>query len=354
MTRDTAPSLYRWAGEWEEKPTLAMSHTSIVLPRDGTVVLGAADEATLVVRDRSGRIARRVPVAGVVELHGLTLVDEDGKERIWVADTAEKLYGGGAELEIRASLPGQVVQIDLDGDIRRRLERPDLEVYAETPYSPSGIAVDERRSGGSGDIWVADGYGAWLVHRYDAAGRYLSTLDGTEGAGRFQEPHDLLIDARGADRRLYVADRVHGRIQVFDLSGAFVGVIGEGDLGGPTQMAISGEHLIVTDLLRGRLSVFDRQNRLVAQLFEHPSAPPSWEQLPRWEADGWPNARSSDGRVERASLEPGAFHTPHGIAVAQDGTLYVSEFAIGGRTAVLEPVSPRGTAGARASRSTAA
>ncbi|WP_328842747.1 hypothetical protein [Streptomyces sp. NBC_00258] len=314
-----------------------MSHTSIVIPRDGSIGLGAADEPALVFRDRTGNVTRRVSVPDVIELHGLTLVEEDGEQRIWIADTAEKLYGGQPELYIQASLPGKVLQIDLNGNVLRRLANPDVAAYTETPYAPSGVVVDEQRFGGSGDIWVADGYGASLVHRYDAAGNYVSTLDGTKGAGRFQEPHDLLIDRRGAEPLLYVADRVHGRIQVFDLTGTFVRVVGEGDLGGPTQMAVSGEYLIVTDLLRGRLSIFDGNDRLVTHQFEHSSAPQSWGDLARWEAQGWPNALSAEGIVAPVHFEPEAFHTPHGIAVAPDGTVFVCEFALQGRVAVLDP-----------------
>jgi hypothetical protein len=40
-------------------------------------------------------------------------------------------------------------------------------------YNPSGHLVD---------VWVADGYGLHVVHRFDAAGRLLATLDGTAAA----------------------------------------------------------------------------------------------------------------------------------------------------------------------------
>ena len=40
------------------------------------------------------------------------------------------------------------------------------------------MAVDEERHGGSGDIWVADGYGESYVHRFDKSGRYTSSITG--------------------------------------------------------------------------------------------------------------------------------------------------------------------------------
>jgi hypothetical protein len=98
-------------------------------------------------------------------------------------------------------------------------------------------------------------------------------------------------------------------------------------------LALSGGLLLVTDLLAGRLSLFDREDRLLGHLFAEPTAPSAWDDLP----DGWPNARSAEGTLVRAELRPGAFHTLHGVAAGADGTMYVSEFAIGGRIAVLRP-----------------
>ena len=47
---------------------------------------------------------------------------------------------------------------------------------------------------------------------------------------------------------------------------------------------------------------------------------------------GWPNALSSDGRMEPAHhLAAGVFNSPHSLAVDADGNLYVSEWLIGGR-----------------------
>jgi hypothetical protein len=98
-------------------------------------------------------------------------------------------------------------------------------------------------------------------------------------------------------------------------------------------MAIGGETLVVTDLLAGRVSIFNRDDRLIAHLFPHPSPPPAWDRVP----DAWPNARSDHGLIVAADLESGVFHTPHGVAIDANGRIYVSEFSIGGRIAVLTP-----------------
>lgn len=329
-------TLYDWSGEWfdPDDGSLAMMHTSVIITRDGQVVAGKTSEPALVFRNRDGTMTHTSPVSGVFELHGLTLVEEDGVELIWVADNATKMYGGSSELEVRfEDGGGKVVQIDLNGQRRRSLDRPPLEIYETSPYMPTAVAVDEARFGGTGDVWVADGYGAGLVHRYAADGRHLQSLDGESGAGKFSQPHHVLIDRRSPVAELYVADRLNQRIQVYDLDGNFKRTVGERLIHGPTQMAATATNLVVTDLLAGRLTILDSDDQVIGHLFAHPSPPPSWAEMP----DAWPNARASDGHIVSATLQPEIFHTPHGIVAAADGTIYVSEFAIGGRIAVLTP-----------------
>lgn len=74
----------------------------------------------------------------------------------------------------------------------------------------------------TGEIWVADGYGASLVHRFSADGNYVSTLDGTEGAGRFRSPHGLRFCRSVDGIELFITDRANRRIVVYDGDGNFL------------------------------------------------------------------------------------------------------------------------------------
>jgi DNA-binding beta-propeller fold protein YncE len=75
--------------------------------------------------------------------------------------------------------------------------------------------------GPEGDLFVADGYGNSRVAHYSKEGEYVGQW-GTKGTGdgEFNLVHDVALDSRG---RVYVADRVNQRVQIFDRQGKFMG-----------------------------------------------------------------------------------------------------------------------------------
>ena len=168
---------YEWIDGWGQLPDEpairnGWAHTGAAVTRAGDVVVGHPGEPTLLFLRPEGRIRHRVPTTGFVELHGLLVVDEDGDERLWIADTGgkDRVVGGEPDWTPQPE-GGSVAQVDLDGHTVRTLERPDIEAYADGIYQPTSVAVDEPRFGGSGEIWVTDGYGASLVQRFGAGGR---------------------------------------------------------------------------------------------------------------------------------------------------------------------------------------
>jgi DNA-binding beta-propeller fold protein YncE len=183
--------------------------------------------------------------------------------------------------------------------------------------------VDEVRFGGAGDIWVADGYGSGLVHRFDDSGRHVSRLSGEEGAGRFTCPHAVFIDRRsGKAPELYIADRGNRRVQVYDLAGRYLRSLGDGFLNSPSGFVQWGEVLIVAELF-ARLAVLDNADKLIGYIGVDDAAAGR---------PGWPNAIADDGRARAPELaEAGRFNSPHSMAVDADGNLYVAEWLIGGR-----------------------
>lgn len=223
--------------------------------------------------------------------------------------------------------------MSLDGQILSELplppQDPQFPAGPMGPYCPCGCAVDEERFGGTGDIWVTDGYGSGLVHRFDKDGNHLSTLTGEEGSGRLLCPHAIFIDRRNEKvPELYIADRINVRVVVYDLDGQYLRTFGETCLNSPSDLLQWGDLLVVAEIYQ-RLAVLDSDDNLVGYIGADPDpeAAQGWPTRP-----GWPNDLSEDGRAEIPLLpQHDRFNSPHAVAADASGNLYVSEWLLGGR-----------------------
>lgn len=314
---------FSWA-EWDARPLGAAdewAHPGLAVAPDGSITVFDQSARELVRLGADGHETMRtlVPVACA---HGLIVSGSD----TWVADTGVRVRVEQGTV-VTEEEPGAVLRIGSDGQVALTLPRPDHAAYAEGAYIPTSVAVAEQRLGGHGDVWVADGYGQALVHRYSAAGEHLATLDGTEGGGRFDRAHCVAIDSRGSQPRLLVTDRSNHRVAAYDLDGRFIKLLGVGELRMPSAFAISGEFLVVAELW-SRMAVYDPDDQLVGFLGEGEEA---------WREDAWPN-QTSDGKVGRRPVQVGRFNAPHGLGAGPDGTLYVAEWSLGGRIVELKPL----------------
>ena len=302
--------LYEWTPGWElPQEPLGWMHSGAAVV-DGRVLVAHPAEPVLLAYEGAG-LASSTPLEGLLEPHGFHPV-ADG---MWIGDVGFKRRVRGPGFETERGR-GRVVLVDASGAVERELDDPG------EGWSPTAIAAVEE----TGDVWVADGYGKSLVHRFDGEGAHVLTLTGEEGAGRFDCPHGVVVDRRGAEPELYVSDRANGRIQVFDLEGRFKRVVGERIVVTPTDMAVVGEELVLTDFTRSRVTVLDPDDRLVEHVGANPTAR---------ERDGWPNALDDAGNLVRPSLEPGLFNSPHTLAADEEGNVYVTEWLIGGRLTKL-------------------
>jgi hypothetical protein len=220
----------------------------------------------------------------------------------------------------------------LGGQIRSELpippQDPAIPAGPMGPYCPCGCAVDEERFGGAGDIWVADGYGSGVVHRFDKHGNHRSTLTGDEVGQQLACPHAVFIDRRKTAPELYIADRVNTRVLVYDLDGRHLRNFGEQFLNSPSDFAQWGDLLVVAELY-ARVAVLDPGDNLLGYIGDdrEAAAAQGWPTRP-----GWPNALAGDGRTEIPQLpRHDRFNSPHAVATDADGNLYVSEWLLGGR-----------------------
>jgi DNA-binding beta-propeller fold protein YncE len=153
-----------------------------------------------------------------------------------------------------------------------------------------------------GTFFVTDGYVNTRVLKFDKTGHVLTTW-GTpgKGPGQFNLPHGIAIDHQ---RRVYVADRLNSRIQVFDENGKYLDEWP--DIRRPIDLLITAdEHLWVADLDTNKLLQYDLNGKLLSS----------------WGTYG---------------IFPGGFWGMHQISVDPAGNLYVAE-AWGGRTQKFTP-----------------
>ena len=331
---------YEWVEDWAQIPDTdsartGYAHHGIAVTRSGCVIAYHQDDPRGLVFDSEGSLVDSWET-GLTEGHGITTVIEGDIEYVWIADNGAKARKQGGYRRPVAPVPdgvsGKVVKMALDGRTVMVLERPPLTVYRDGGYSPSAVAVNEERHGGNGDVWVADGYGRFYVHRYASAGNYIGSITGDEGrAGRFNLPHDICIDTRKSEPELYVGDEWNRQLQVYDLEGKFKRAVGSEYLTKPCAIGVNGDVLMVLELgshnLRAGLWLLDRDDRPIALIGDNPKVD---------DTDAWPNMRNEDGELVRSSrIEPGKFHSPHAIAADSHGDMYIAECLIGGRVIKL-------------------
>lgn len=323
-----------WRGEIDQPGAAAQSaewaHHGIAALPDGGLVTADPCGNTLAFLDPDGSFRRELPVP-VTQAHGIS-VDTDAEGTwLWLADNGDHRWADGrGGITPRSTTPvGQVVKTDLEGNVVLRITAPRLREFEASPFSPTHVVVDEQSLGGSGNVWVCDGYGSALVLCFDREGRFLDLLDGTRGLGRFDQPHGALIDRRLGRRELMVADRGNSRIQVFDLDGSFLRGVGVGLLRNPGHFAEYGDHLFVSELHK-RILVLDPQDG-VATVWDDSNGATGEFGPP------WPHAEKPGFGLHGPPRSPGLLTSPHALAVV-GRTLVVAEWLLGGRLCAFDIV----------------
>jgi peptidylamidoglycolate lyase len=154
-----------------------------------------------------------------------------------------------------------------------------------------------------GSFYIADGYGNSRVARFSGEGKLLYQW-GTRGTGpgQFNIPHALAVDAQG---RVYVADRVNDRVQVFDGKGGYLTEWKSPTIGRPFGLALlPGSRIAILDGGSNPDKVPDHDGVTIAGL---------------------------DGKVTehfgRMGNQDGQFWIAHDVAADRAGNLYVVDIA---------------------------
>lgn len=321
---------YAWEEGWADLPAPsdpgAWAHPGLAVLPSGDLLIVDADRPEAHVVTTAGVRRRTIPLP-VSEAHGLAIEGSGTGLSIWVADPGFKLRLRGPERIIDGPRAGRVVRVGMAGQLLGEIGAPPHPAYREAAFQPTALAFSGR--GSDRVVWVADGYGANLVHRFRPDGEWLGAIaGGDDDALRFRTPHDVFIDERGSEPEVLVTDRVGRRIQVFDLDGRYRRSLADGELTSPSAIARLGDLLIVGEL-NASLAVLDPDGRLVGRIGDRPEVVT--------EPD-WPNQRDANGDLMRTTrLVAGRFHAPHGLTVGDDGAIHVAEFVVAGRLVRLVP-----------------
>jgi len=184
-----------------------------------------------------------------------------------------------------------------------------------TFHIPSGVAVDA-----AGNLYVADTLNN-KIRKITSAG-VVSTLAGgaTSGSGdgsgtnaRFNDPNAIAVDASGAN--IYVADTGNNKVRKVNSGGVVSTLAGTGALGlvnGPGTSAQFGNDQGIGVDSNGTVFVGDFLNNIVRKI----------------DTAGTVTTYAGTGLHDAIDGPAGfaAFSYPYGVAIASDGTIFVSDY----------------------------
>ena len=262
-----------------------------------TVGGGSSWKSAVCVYDADGNYVRRWGSEFAGGAHGLQLREEDGQEFLYHSDTRRRMVA-------KTDLAGQVVW--------ERGTPEESGVYEGKNYVPTNVAFLP-----DGDFVVGDGYGSSYIHRYSKDGEFKKTIVPPGAAeGEVNCPHGLMVDHRGREPMLVVADRSNNRLQYFDLDGKHVKFVTE-QMRRPCHFDFR-DNLMLIPHLDSVIALLDEDNKTIA-----------------WLGDGHPtNLRGKP----KSDFIPGKFVHPHGACFLNTGDILVAEWVPQGRVTLLKKI----------------
>jgi peptidylamidoglycolate lyase len=265
-----ADATYQLVENWAQLPQ-GMKRwseaTGVAIDAHGTIYVHHRHYAMPIMAfDGNGRFLRAWGQGMFTSAHFLRT---DPSGNIWVTDV-------GSHQIFKLSAEGQILMTLGQKGIRGDNESTD----AFNKPADVVIATD-------GSIFIADGEsgGNTRVVQYSKEGKFVKYWGGkgTE-PGKFDLPHSIAMDSKG---RIYVADRMNYRIQIFDQDGQYLDQWTH--FGTPWGLFITSDDM---------LYVVDGSNRLFI-------------------------ANTRDGRI--VDRIEGLFN-PHAVAVDKQGAIYIAEW----------------------------
>ncbi|MBX3423687.1 MAG: peptidase [Pirellulaceae bacterium] len=312
---------YRVYHQWPQLPsqyTWQTTHNVAVDSSENLYVIHEgkqelADHPSIFVFDASGKFVRAFGSQFQGGGHGLEVRREGNEEFLYV--TAYQQVKSFAKLTLKGEVVWEQYAPMQSGKYAEGEAEHRQRVWGRNRFMPTNFAFLP-----DGGFLLADGYGSFFIHRYDANGQWLSSFGGEgKGEGTFNTPHGLWIDSRGNQPVVVVTDRAHHTLQRFTIEGKYLDTI-EG-FGLPANIDVQGQWMLVPELI-ARVSILDKNNRVVAQLGDDSQ---------RLSADSKHAIRNDESR-----WLDGKFVHPHDACFAADGSIFVAEWVGRGRVSKLQ------------------
>ena len=262
-------------------------HGGLVIDKAGNIYVTTDTKRGILVFSAAGKFQHAV---GPSHIHGLEIREENGVEYIYAARPSQH----------------EVIKLKLDGERVWAINFPEeAGLYTEaSKFNPCAVTVAP-----DGSIYIADGYGANYVLKYDKERKFVKAFGGPgKEEGKFNTCHGIACDTRQGKPLLLVCNRNNNRVEYWDLDGNFVKVI-QKDLRMPAAVHIRGDYAVFPEL-QGRATVLDKAGNIAAQVGDNPNE----------------KQRANYG-LPPDQWKDGICNSPHGASIDKDGNLLVAEWS---------------------------
>jgi hypothetical protein len=272
------------------------------------------DHPSIFVFDSEGKYVRSFGKEYQGGGHGIEVRQEGGQEFLYVCSYRQ--VKNFAKLDLQGEVVWQKNAPTESGVYVAGEDMNGVDKKGRDRFQPTNFAFLD-----DGGFLLADGYGSFYIHRYDANGNWQSCFGGPgEGEGKFNTPHGLWIDRRaGREPAIVVCDRANHTLQYLGMDGKYQETIK--GFGLPAN-ADTWQDLLLIPELHARLTLMNSKNEVVAQLGEDVA-----------------RITAKDGgkiRTNPKAWQPGKFVHPHDACFASNGDIYVAEWVGTGRVSKLK------------------
>ena len=249
--------------------------------------------------------------------HGSEIREEGGQEFLYVC--AYQQVKSFAKLDLEGETVWQKYAPMDSGVYASGEDTKPEKVWGRDRFLPTNFAFLD-----DGGFLLADGYGSFYIHRYDADGNWKSCFGGPgDGEGKFNTPHGIWVDRRpGREPMIVVCDRAHHTLQYLTMDGKYAETLT--GYGLPANAETRGNLLVIPEL-HARVTLLNEKNEVVARL---------GDDVARITGESGKGVRNNPDQ-----WRPGKFVHPHDACFGHDGSIFVAEWVGTGRVSRLRHVS---------------